>query len=167
MLTCFSDCAPAFTPFATRTKLEANSDDTPNPQFCTWYQQIVRSLMYAMLGSQPDICFAINRLAQYGSNPSKQHLNAALHVLRYLELTRAHQMTYGWNDCSELIEYSNSDWAADTDTQCSTTGFCFLFTGGSISWMTWKQHTVALSSTEAKYMALTTCVKHGKWTFHF
>ena len=86
MLTWFDmlDSAPAFTPFATRTQLQANPNDTPSTQFHVRYQQIVSSLMYAMLGSWPDICFAVNKLAQYGSNPTNTHLNAALHVLCYL-----------------------------------------------------------------------------------
>ena len=62
ILQCFdmSDCTPAFTPFAAGTKLQANTDDTPNPKLHAQYQQIVGSLMYTMLGSQPNICFAVN-----------------------------------------------------------------------------------------------------------
>ena len=166
MLTRFDmlDSAPTFTPFATGTQLQANPDDTSNPQLRIRYQQIVGSLMYAMLGSRPDICFAVNKLAQYGSNPTNTHLNAALHVLRYLRATKDYRLTYGQNDCSELIAYSDSDWAGDKDTRRSTTGFCFLFTGASVAWAARKQRTVALSSTEAEYMAVTACAKHTKWT---
>ena len=120
--------------------------------------------MYAMLGSWPDIGFAVNQLTQYGSNPVQSHLNTPTHVLCYLRATQAHQFTYGQNDSSKLIAYSNSDWAANTDTCCSMTGFCFIFTGACVSWTTHKQCTVTLSSTEAEYMAFTACAKHAKWT---
>ena len=161
MLTRFDmlDCVPALMPFAARTNLQANPDDTPDPQLCAQYQQVVGSLMYAMLGSRPDIRFTVNRLAQYGSNPSHTHLNSALHILRYLRATKDHRLTYGQNDSSELIGYSDSDWAGDKDTRRSTTGYCFLLMGASIPWAARKQHTVALSSTEAEYMALTACTK--------
>lgn len=158
------DCTPAFTPLAAGIKLEANPDETPDYQLRTKYQQVVGSLMYAMLGTRPDICFAVNRLAQYGSNPSKLHLNSAMHVLRYLKHTQHYALLFGKNDCEELIGFTDSDWAADTDDRRSTTGYCYTFTGGCVAWQTRKQRTVALSSTEAEYMALTECAKHGQWT---
>ena len=85
--------------------------------------------MYAMLGSQPDIDFAVNQLIQYGSNPVQSHVNAAMHVLHYLKATHGHQLTHGKNDCSELITYSDSNSAADPDTCHSTTGFSLPLLG--------------------------------------
>ena len=43
--------------------------------------------MYAMLGTRPDICYAVNCLSQFAHNPTNDHLNAALHVLRYVATT--------------------------------------------------------------------------------
>jgi len=74
------------------------------------------------------------------------------------------KLTYGINDSTELIGYCDSDWAADTDDRRSTSGYMFVLSGGSIAWATQKQRTVALSSTEAEYIALTECVKHAQWT---
>ena len=90
-------------------------------------------------------------------------MNAASHVLRYLKGTHHYQLTYGQNDCAKLIGYSDSDWAADTDDLRSTTGYCYTLTGACVAWQTRKQRTVALSSTEAEYMALTETAKHGQW----
>jgi hypothetical protein len=120
--------------------------------------------MYAMLGTRPDICFAVNRLSQYGSNPTQTHLIAAQHVLRHLRATQNYKLTYGKNDSTELIGYSDSDWAGDKDTYRSTTEYTFILSGGSIAWATRKQRTVALSSTEAEYMALTECSRQAEWT---
>ena len=166
MLTRFdmSDCRPAYTPFAAGTTLTANTANDADSSLTSRYQQIVGSLMYAMLGSRPDICFAVNRLSQFGSKPTEAHLHAAQHVLRYLSATRHYQLVYGLNDATELVGYCDSDWASDTNTRRSTTGYTFVLSGGSIAWATQKQRTVALSSTEAEYMALTECVKHAEWT---
>ena len=90
-------------------------------------------------------------------------MNAASHILRYLKGTHHYQLTYGQKDCTELIGYSDSDWAADMDDRRSTTGYCYTLTGACVAWQTRKQRTVALSSTEAKYMALTETAKHGQW----
>ena len=166
MLTRFnmSSCQPNYTPFAKGTLLVANIEKDSDASLTSRYQQIVGSLMYAMLGSQPDICFAVNRLSQFGSKPTQEHLYAAQHVLRYLSATRNIALTYGSNDSTELIGYSDSDWASDTNDRRSTTGYTFILAGGAIAWATQKQRTVALSTTEAEYMALCECAKHAQWS---
>jgi hypothetical protein len=120
--------------------------------------------MYTMLGSRPDICFSVNKLSQYGSKPTEQHLIAAQQVLRYLSSTCDFKLCYSKNDSTELIAYSDSDWASDPDDRRSTTGYMFILSGGAIVWATQKQRTVVLSSTEAEYMAITECAKHAQWT---
>ena len=57
-----------------------------------------------------------------------------------------------------------TDWAGDRDDRWSTTGYTFILSEGTIAWATQKQRTVALSSTEAEYMALTETSKHAQWT---
>ena len=158
-----TDYTLAYTPFAARTKLQRNTSDTPDPNLHEKYQQIVGSLMYAMLGSHPNICFTVNQLTQYRTNPTQTHMNTASHVLQYLKGTHHYQLSYGQNDCAELIAYSDSDWAADMDDRRSTTRYCYTLTGACIAWQTRKQHTVALSLTEAEYMALTKTAKHSQW----
>jgi len=120
--------------------------------------------MYAMLGSRPDICFAVNKLSQFGSNPDEEHFAAAIRVLQYLKATRDLRLIYDGNNGSELYGYSDADWASDPDTRRSTTGYVFQINSGSISWATQKQRTIALSSTESEYMALSECAKHALWT---
>jgi hypothetical protein len=92
--------------------------------------------MYAMLGSRPDISFAVNKLAQYGSNPDKEHLIAAQHVFQYLKATWDYKLTYNGNAGSELIGWCDADWASDPDTRQSTTGYVFQVGSGSIAWAT-------------------------------
>ena len=90
-------------------------------------------------------------------------MNAVSHVLQYFKGTHCYQLTYGQNDCAELIRYSDMDQAVDTDDHRSTNGYCYTLIGACIAWQTCKRRTVALSSTEAKYMALTETAKHGQW----
>ena len=149
---------PTYTPLPSDTVLTANPEKGADASLTSRYQQLVGSLMYAMLGTRPDICYAVNKLSQFGSNPTHEHLLAAQHVLQYLSSTRHHRLVYGMNDSTELIGYSDSDWAGDRSDRRSTTGYAFIFSGSSIAWTTQKQRTVALSTTEAKYMALCECV---------
>ena len=120
--------------------------------------------MYAMLGTRLDICFAVNQLSQFGSNLTHYHLLAVQHVLQYLATTKDHKLTYGVNDSTELVGYSDSDWAGYWDDRHSTTGYVFILGGGGVAWATQKQRTIALSSTEAEYIALTECAKHAQRT---
>ena len=157
-------CWPTHTPFASDKILVANPNKESDSLLTSRYQQLVGSLMYAMLGMRPDISFAVNRLAQFGANPTHDHLLAAQHVLQYLSSTRYHKLVYGQNDSTELIAYSDSDWAGDRDNRRSTTGYAFILSGSSIVWAAQKQRTVVLSSIESEYMALTECSKHAQWT---
>jgi hypothetical protein len=60
----------------------------------TQYQAIVGSLMYAALGTRPDITYAVAALSRYNSGPLTVHLTAAKRVLRYLKTTRTAKLYY-------------------------------------------------------------------------
>jgi len=120
------------------------------------YREVVGSLMYLMITSRPDISFAVGQLAMYMNCHGPQHHAAAQHVLRYLQGTRDVGLTYGLDRSALSVSgYSDADWGAHVDTRRSTTGYVFYLAGGPISWKSKLQPTVALSSTEAEYMALT------------
>ena len=76
--------------------------------------------MYAMLGTRPDIAFAVTRLSKFASNPSQQHLNYARYILKYLQGTKEYALCYDGASNSGLIAYSDSDWAEDRDDRHST-----------------------------------------------
>jgi hypothetical protein len=155
---------PKQPPMTSSSKLIASPNPTPDSVLQKRYQSMVGSLMYAMLGSRPDICFAVNKLTQYGSNPNEEHLAAAQRIFQYLKVTWDYRLTYDGNTGSKLIGWCDADWASDPNTRRSTTGFVFQVGDGSIAWATQKQRTVALSSTESKYMALTESLQHAIWT---
>jgi hypothetical protein len=56
-----------------------------------------------------------------------------------------------------LHGFVDSDWAGDASDRKSTSGCCFSLGSGVISWFNRKQASVALSSTEAEYMATKHC----------
>ncbi|KAG2758696.1 hypothetical protein Pcac1_g29199 [Phytophthora cactorum] len=58
---------------------------------------------------------------------------------------------------------SDADWAGDIESRRSTSGYAFMMNGGCISWRSKKQRTVALSSTEAEYMALSEATQEAVW----
>ena len=130
------------------------------------YQSAVGAIMYAMLGTRPDIAFAITTLSQFSSNPGPKHWMAIKRLLRYLRGTLNYSLTYGniGNHMTpSLIGYCDSDWGSNVDDRRSITGYVFLLSGGAVSWQAKKQPTVALSSVEAEYMASTQATKEAIW----
>jgi len=82
---------------------------------------------------------------------------ALKHVFRYLRGTTNLELTF--RGTGDLHMYSDSNWASNTIDRHSITGYISYFGSAPISWSSQKQPTVALSTMEAKYMALakTTC----------
>ena len=123
------------------------------------YQSAVGSLMYAMIGSRPDIAFAVSAVSQYSTNPGPTHWTAVRRIFRYLSGTRSHGLMYGNGYCEG---YTDADWGASEDRK-SIGGYTFLINGASVSWASKKQASVALSSTKAEFMALTEGPKEALW----
>ena len=100
-----------------------------------------------MLGTRPDITYAVTKLAQFSVNPSSDHMSKAKYILRYLNSTRNYNMVFDGSHDAGLIAYTDSDWAADVIKRRSITGYFFKLANGIFSWQSWAQKTVAHSST--------------------
>ena len=111
--------------------------------------------MYIMLCVRPDICYSVGFLGRFQSNPSNEHWQLLKRVLRYLNGTKHKQLFFKRNTNSEvLVGYADADWANDIIDRKSVSGFVFFLYGCPISWSSKKQVTVAMSSSEAEYVAL-------------
>ena len=159
------DARPSLTPLDPNTRL------VPSPKVTTTepkansvdlelYQSAVGSLMYAMLGTRPDIAYAVGSVSQFNHSPEQQHWVAVKRILRYLAGTRNLKIQYGSSNQSGA--YSDADWGSGQDRK-SIGGFVFLLNGGAISWASKKQRSIALSTTEAEYMAMTQASKEIIW----
>ena len=105
----------------------------------------------------------MNALAQHGSNPEPHHYAAGKCVLRYLAGTTHLKVQYtAESNNKDLHAYANTSWANETGRR-SVSGYVWYYAGGLISHVSKKQTTVALSSTEAEYMAVTHVVQEGLW----
>src|SRR5260221_4830523 len=102
-------------------------------------------------------------MSQFAVNPSREHLDKALYICRYLAGTPEYSLVYEGRSNQGLIAYTDSDWASDPIKCRSVTGFFIKLANGIISWQSCSQKTVALSSTEAEYMALSDCSHQVMW----
>jgi hypothetical protein len=128
----------------------------------TRYQRAVGSLMYAMMGTRPDIAFAVSIVSRFASNPDDTHWLAVQQIFRYLRGTIDHELVYSGN-LSPLVGYTDSDWAGDTDTRRSTSGYVFNLGSGAITWSSKRQPTISLSTCEAEYIGQTQATKEAVW----
>ena len=164
-----ADGRPVSTPLDPNTKLVKLS--APDPEVdVKIYQSMLGSLMYAMIGTRPDLAYSVGVLSKHSATPGLDHLLAITRVYRYLKNTMNIRLTYrgtppGARDgiSSNLIGYVDADWASDPNDRRSITGYVFTLAGTAISWSSKRQHSVALSSTEAEYMAATHATKEAIW----
>ena len=157
-----TDTKAAITPLLTNWEPKANTGKAIVAEI-THYQSIIGSLLYLMIGTHPDIAFTVTHLSQFSTNPTEDHYKAAQHVCRYLVGTRDYKLVYTQEEDKGLVTHTNSDWAADKIWQCSITGYFFKLANGIILWRSHSQKTVALSSTKAKYMAISDCSQQAIW----
>jgi len=141
-------------------KLRGNDNKATQAEI-TIYQKYVGLLLYLALKTRPDIAFSVQYCARYCSNPGILHFKAVDNIFAYLNKYPDLGITYnGINNNNLLLKaYSDSDWGNCTDSRRSTTGYITTLGNNLISWCVTLQKSVALSSTEAEYMAITECSK--------
>jgi hypothetical protein len=131
------------------------------------YQSMIGSLMYLVMGTRPDLAYAVSKLSQFSINPRASHREAAIRTLRYAKSTRNLALTYeGFKD-PELTGYSDSDYAKCMETRRSMGAYVFMLHGGAVAWKAQLQRTPALSTAEAEYMALCEASKEAIWLQSF
>lgn len=157
-----AQCKPCTSPSELNLKLtksminEANSITGTVP-----YQQLVGSLLYIANATRPDIAHAISEVSRFNGDHAEPHWVATKRILRYLRGTVNLKLRYGRN--GPLVAYCDADWGSECDDRKSRTGFVVMMAGAAISWNSKKQSIVALSSTEAEYIALSSTVREAIW----
>jgi len=141
----------------------AKNTEPVDVELCSRFQTVIGSLLYLMLGTRPDIAFAVTHLSHHAANPSQDHLSKVLYICRYLIGTPNYSLVYNGGSGAGLIACTDSDWGSDPTSRLSQTGFYLKLADGLISWTSRAQKTIAYSSTEAKYMALSDCARQVTW----
>lgn len=146
-----SECKTVDTPMEVNLNCVKNQDvKGHNP-----YQQLIGGLMYLAVLTRPDIAYAVGFLSQFNNCHNNEQWLYAKRILKYLKRTKNLGLKYCKNGNINIEGYCDADWANDITDRKSYSGFCFVLSGAVISWGCKKQRTVALSSTEAEYMAIT------------
>ena len=156
------DCKPVATPQDQNVKLLPNEEEADDK---AKYQAFIGSITYTVTGTRPDLAQTLGSLSQFCSNPGKEHWVASKRILRYIKGSLNYGIVYDGSKRNDvtLIGYTNADWETNPKGRKSQSGYAFVLCGGIVSWMSKKQSTVALSSTEADYVAASLCTQEAIW----
>jgi len=120
------------------------------------YRGMIGSLLY-LIASRPDIMFSVFLCARFQSCPKESHLVAVKRIFRYLLGTVYLGLWYPKFTSLDLVSYSDADFAGCKIDRKSTSGTCYFLGHSLVSWFSKKQNSVALSTTEAEYIAAGNC----------
>lgn len=164
-----NDAKTAVTPSDPNQKLSTDMyDEQKSLVGVVPYQEAVGCLLYVSNGTRPDISFATNNVSRFNAKHSEPHWTAVKRIIRYLKGTTSLKLKYHRSgNTLEMIGFTDADWASEIDERRSCTGNVIVMTGGAVTWMSKRQPIVALSSTEAEYIALSSMVKEIIWARHF
>jgi hypothetical protein len=159
------ECNTKSTP-ANQTPL---GSDTSGPLFDRSfdYASIVGMMMYLSSNSRPDIQFAVHQCARFTHNPKRSHGDAILRICRYLQGTKEKGLRFKPTSALKLDCYCDADFAGlynvenHQDPVCvkSRTGFCLTLGDCPLLWVSKLQSEIALSTTEAEYIALSQAIR--------
>lgn len=154
-----SECNSVATPMEKGLQLQHNSgSECKQP-----YRELLGSLMYVMLCSRPDICYPVGYMGRYQQNPNETHWQHLKRVVRYLKGTLTNKLNFQITNDEPIVGYVDADWASDVADRKSVSGYIFKIFGCTVSWCSKKQQTVAKSSSEAEYIALSLATTEAIW----
>ena len=158
------DANPVSTFMDTNIKLDvlegkASEDNKDQLLINHGYANLIGSLMYLTIATQPNTAYSVNKLTQYTLAPKTKHWTAIKRIFRYLKGTRQFKLTYGGS--LELLHnkiniYCDANWK-------SISSYVIIIAGRAVAWSSKKQNTVAPSTPEAEYIAATHVTKQVLW----
>jgi hypothetical protein len=135
------------------------------------YRSGVKMLLYSTRYSRPDICNTIQELSKCMDSTTQGTYNELLRVIKFVIDTKIFSLqvqpkldnNLGWS----LKIFCDSYWTDDPETRVSVAGFIISLLNVPVCWQSKSQKGVTLSSTEAKYVAVSEAVKEFKFLYHF
>ncbi|GKD87293.1 putative ribonuclease H-like domain-containing protein [Tanacetum coccineum] len=156
----FRTIKPATTPIEAHKAL--GKDEEGEDVDVHLYRSMIGCLMY-LTASRPDIMFVVCLCARFQVTPKVSHMHAVKRIFRYLKHQPKLGLWYPKDSPFHLEAFSDSDYAGDNHDRRSTSGGCQYLGRRLVSWQCKKQTIVAISSTEAEYVAAASCCGQVLW----
>jgi hypothetical protein len=155
-----TECKPCSTPVDTNPKIAA-AEGAPVSD-ATDFRSLAGALQYLTF-TRPDIAYAVQQVCLHMHDPREPHLAALKRILRYVRGTLHLGLLLRPSSSTDLIVYTDADWAGCPDTRKSTSGYAVFLGDNLISWSSKRQNTVSRSSAEAEYRAVANGVAEATW----
>ncbi|GAA5978434.1 hypothetical protein JCM11641_007945, partial [Rhodosporidiobolus odoratus] len=136
------------------------------------YRELLGALVYLSSCTRPDLAFALSFASRFSACPAERHWSILVRICRFLSGTSSVGLRYspapsGFS-ADLLSGWSDSDHAGDRDTRRSVSGYVYGIGWDSlwstaVAWMSRRQKSVAISSTEAEYVALSEAAREALW----
>ncbi|GKB95026.1 retrovirus-related pol polyprotein from transposon TNT 1-94 [Tanacetum coccineum] len=153
-------CDLVDTPMVEKSKLDEDPQrKAVNP---IHYCGMVGTFMY-LTSSRPDLVYAVCMCSRYQACPTGKHLHAVKRIFRYLKRTINQGLWYSKDFAIALTAFADADHAGCQDTRQSTSGSMQFLGDRLVSWSSKRPKSVAISSTEAEYIALSGCCAQVLW----
>jgi hypothetical protein len=152
------NCIPASVPMS---KTYEEAIETPQEREYP-IREAIGALMYLANATRPDMAFSVNNLARHVAKPTKALWTAIQRILKYLKGTTHFGLKFT-PGTFKISGWADSDYANDSTDRKSTSGWFFTIGNNPISWRSQKQKAVALSTTEAEYMAAADATREAIW----
>ena len=131
------------------------------------YRSIVGMLLYLSTNSRPDIAFSVSQVARFSHNPKQSHASAVKTIIRYLSGTKTKGIIYKRPEHLTLDCYVDADFAGlygreppeNPVSVKSRTGYTVSVGGCFLLCKSQLQSTIALSTSEAEYGALSQAMR--------
>jgi transposase InsO family protein len=156
-----AECNPVTTPIEKETFYSGKVQTEKMEKFP--YREAVGALAYLMVGTRPDIAYAVGVASRKLESPSNEDWLRVKRILRYVKGTSSFGIQYKAHQPSILEGFSDADHGGDRDTSRSTTGVACRYAGGVISWLSQRQASVAISTTEAELVAASEAARELVW----
>ncbi|GJY93630.1 ribonuclease H-like domain-containing protein [Tanacetum coccineum] len=153
------NCNPSLTPVDTESKLGNAGDLVSSP---TLYRSLTGSLQYLTF-TRLDISYTVQQVCLYMHDPREPHFSALKRILRYVRGTLNYDLQLFSSFTTDLVAYSDTDWAGCPTTRRSTSGYCVFLGNNLLSWSSKRQPTLSRSSAEAEYRGVANAVAETCW----
>ena len=127
------------------------------------YKEVLGSLLYLSTRTRPELATVVSMLGKFASSPAMRHWKAMKHVLRYLKGTKDFGLCIEKGSTAVLEAWSDADWARDQDKRRSRSGILLTIGRNPVMWTSKMQTSVAMSTSEAEFLALSECVRDTNW----
>ena len=156
-----SGCNSTRVPMDPGNKLD--TDKGGEPVDTTNYRKIIGCLRY-LLHTRPDLSYSVGVASRFMERPTVMHLKVVKQIMRYLHGTINFGLVYVQSGhAGDLVGYTDSDHGSDLVKRRSTGGMAFYLNENLITWNSYKQKTVSLSSCESEFMAATAAAQQALW----